>query len=86
MIDDQNCPLILSNTEEIIARDGPVFVLSPHIPSIPNVYHIPCFGDPSPLGCISINIATQLIAYHWAKQLKNNIDQPRNLAKSVTVE
>ena len=31
-------------------------------------------------------IATQLLAYHMAVVLGKNVDQPRNLAKSVTVE
>ncbi|OIO30621.1 hypothetical protein AUJ77_02320 [Candidatus Nomurabacteria bacterium CG1_02_43_90] len=28
----------------------------------------------------------QLFAYHYARVLSNNVDKPRNLAKSVTVE
>ena len=31
-------------------------------------------------------IPIQLFAYHFAKNLGRNIDKPRNLAKSVTVE
>jgi glucosamine--fructose-6-phosphate aminotransferase (isomerizing) len=33
-----------------------------------------------------LNIPLQLLAYHVALQRGTNIDQPRNLAKSVTVE
>ena len=32
------------------------------------------------------NVTTQLFAYYVAKKLGTDIDQPRNLAKSVTVE
>ena len=31
-------------------------------------------------------IPLQLLAYHTARQLGLNVDQPRNLAKTVTVE
>jgi glucosamine--fructose-6-phosphate aminotransferase (isomerizing) len=33
-----------------------------------------------------LNVPLQLLAYHVALAKKRNIDQPRNLAKSVTVE
>ena len=33
-----------------------------------------------------IGIPLQLLAYHTARQLGLNVDQPRNLAKTVTVE
>ena len=33
-----------------------------------------------------MNLVSQLIAYHIAVAKGNNVDQPRNLAKSVTVE
>ncbi|MEF8879141.1 MAG: glutamine--fructose-6-phosphate transaminase (isomerizing) [Candidatus Thermoplasmatota archaeon] len=36
--------------------------------------------------CISISVIVQLLAYHTADLLGCNIDKPRNLAKSVTVE
>jgi len=35
---------------------------------------------------IVMTIAVQLLAYHTAVHLGTDIDQPRNLAKSVTVE
>ena len=35
---------------------------------------------------IVAGIALQMLAYHCALLLKRDIDQPRNLAKSVTVE
>ena len=42
---------------------------------------------PSPSSIpLLLNIPLQLLAYHVALQRGTNIDQPRNLAKSVTVE
>jgi glucosamine--fructose-6-phosphate aminotransferase (isomerizing) len=38
------------------------------------------------LDAILLNIPLQLLAYHVALAKGRNIDQPRNLAKSVTVE
>jgi glutamine---fructose-6-phosphate transaminase (isomerizing) len=35
---------------------------------------------------ILFNLLNQLFAYHMAVAKGNNVDQPRNLAKSVTVE
>jgi glucosamine--fructose-6-phosphate aminotransferase (isomerizing) len=35
---------------------------------------------------ILLNIPLQLLAYHAARALDRDIDKPRNLAKSVTVE
>jgi glucosamine--fructose-6-phosphate aminotransferase (isomerizing) len=40
-------------------------------------------GDLSP---VYVNIANQLLAYYMAKFKGTDIDKPRNLAKSVTVE
>ena len=38
------------------------------------------------LDALLLNIPLQLLAYHVALARDRNIDQPRNLAKSVTVE
>ena len=38
------------------------------------------------LSCVYEGIALQLFAYHIAKKRDCDIDKPRNLAKSVTVE
>ena len=40
----------------------------------------------SMLSPLIMSIPAQLIAYHVAKERGTDIDQPRNLAKSVTVE
>jgi glucosamine--fructose-6-phosphate aminotransferase (isomerizing) len=38
------------------------------------------------LGSMATSITVQLFAYHNASQMGLDVDQPRNLAKSVTVE
>ena len=38
------------------------------------------------LDIIPVSCALQLLAYHAANELGRNVDKPRNLAKSVTVE
>ena len=37
-------------------------------------------------GAVLATVALQLFAYYVAVELKRDVDQPRNLAKSVTVE
>jgi glucosamine--fructose-6-phosphate aminotransferase (isomerizing) len=41
---------------------------------------------PSAVGPLVYAVPVQLIAYHTAVALGTDVDQPRNLAKSVTVE
>lgn len=77
-----------SNIKEVQARRAQViFIKGKNIPSIDEVADevvIPEIDDLlTPLLCI---IPLQLLAYYIAKFLDCNVDQPRNLAKSVTVE
>ena len=80
---------MLSNLEEIKARGSQVFAIAKHgdnrIEDIADeAFYIPnCSDDVSPL--VSI-VPCQLFAYYVAKFKGRNIDKPRNLAKSVTVE
>jgi glucosamine--fructose-6-phosphate aminotransferase (isomerizing) len=78
----------ISTIEEIRARSGPIFVVTQTASELP----IPVDGivevpesevETAPL---LLNIPLQLLAYHVALAKGRNIDQPRNLAKSVTVE
>jgi glutamine---fructose-6-phosphate transaminase (isomerizing) len=80
----------VSNTQEVIARGGRVILLSDH----EGIAHegkqawatieLPKVGDfVSP---ILYAIPVQLLAYHIAVLKGTDVDQPRNLAKSVTVE
>lgn len=81
---------LLSNLMEIRARGGPILAFAPkdskEIYSITeDVVEIP--GGLSDLFTpIPYAVGTQILAYHIAKLHNRDIDQPRNLAKSVTVE
>jgi len=77
----------ISTIEQIKARGGPVIaVTSAELP--PNladeVIRVPG-GEPE-LDPLLLNVPLQLLAYHVAAKLGRDIDKPRNLAKSVTVE
>lgn len=80
---------MLSNIEEIRARGAYVVAVAKEEnkgveSKADDVIYIPeCSDDLSPL--LSV-IPLQLFAYYVAKERKCNIDKPRNLAKSVTVE
>ena len=80
---------ILSNIQEVKARKGTVIaIVSNGAKEIrkfaDHVIEIPETAEPfSPL--LSV-IPTQLLSYHIACLRGCNVDQPRNLAKSVTVE
>ncbi len=80
---------ILSNIQEVKARKGTVIaIVSNGAKEIrkfaDHVIEIPDTAEPfSPL--LSV-IPTQLLSYHIARLRGCNVDQPRNLAKSVTVE
>jgi len=80
---------VMGNIEEVRARDGVVIAVAPgHDQEIcekaDEVIPIP---DTSPLlSPILFTIPLQLLAYYAADFKGNDVDQPRNLAKSVTVE
>src|SRR5580704_8533158 len=77
----------ISTVEEIRARRGPVFAVT-HAGEIPiavdGAFDVPA-SEPE-LDPILFNIPLQLLAYHVALTKGCDIDKPRNLAKSVTVE
>ncbi|MDB5184919.1 MAG: glucosamine/fructose-6-phosphate aminotransferase, isomerizing [Candidatus Saccharibacteria bacterium] len=79
----------MSNIQEIRARSGPVIALATEgneaIAQLADdvIYLPPTLEQTQPL---LISIATQLFAYHVAVARGFNVDRPRNLAKSVTVE
>jgi glucosamine--fructose-6-phosphate aminotransferase (isomerizing) len=77
----------ISTIEQIKARGGPVIaVTSANLPAglADAVIRVPC-GEPE-LEPMLLNVPLQLLAYHVAAKLGRDIDKPRNLAKSVTVE
>jgi glutamine---fructose-6-phosphate transaminase (isomerizing) len=80
---------MLSNLMEIKAREAPLLVFAPEkTPQIEeiadHVFWMPETRDE--IACIPYCVATQLLAYYIALERGTEIDQPRNLAKSVTVE
>lgn len=80
----------ISNIEEIKARGGSIVCLGPRDdpPSRRVADHfLPLdFEGLGELAPLYVNVANQLLAYHIAKNKGTDIDKPRNLAKSVTVE
>ncbi|MBU2444582.1 MAG: glutamine--fructose-6-phosphate transaminase (isomerizing) [Bacteroidetes bacterium] len=86
---DSTYEKILSNIEEVKARKGKVIAIASeddnsidsivdHVIKVPNTLEM--------LSPILTIIPLQLLAYHIAVKKGLNVDQPRNLAKSVTVE
>lgn len=78
-----------SNLEEVMARGGPVVVLTnPQKPGFEtNADHVWTIPDAKgQLATLLMLPALQLFSYEMSTCLGNDVDQPRNLAKSVTVE
>ena len=85
--DDELLPKNISTIEQIKARGGPVIaVTSASLPAdlADATIRVPR-AEPE-LEPLLLNIPLQLLAYHVAAKLGRDIDKPRNLAKSVTVE
>ncbi len=78
-----------SNMEEVQARGGELFVFADVNSGIKgkdrqNVVHVPNVS--AVLSPIVYSVPVQLLSYHVAVLRGTDVDQPRNLAKSVTVE
>lgn len=80
---------VISNIQEIKSRNGKIIAivtegdtqvrkLADHIIEVPETLEI--------FTPLITTIPMQLLSYHIALKLGKNVDQPRNLAKSVTVE
>ena len=80
---------IVSNIQEVRARGGKIIIItsevneglkeySDHIIQVPHIHHC--------LQPVLTTIPLQLLAYHMAVLKGCDVDMPRNLAKSVTVE
>ena len=99
---DRNMPVIalinscqefdktLSNLEEVHAREGQIISIGQDPDDkLKNLsrHFIPCPANPEPaLQALLNTIPLQLFSYFVAVQRGTDVDQPRNLAKSVTVE
>jgi len=78
-----------SNIQEIKARKGPVLALATEGNTEVATLADDVFYVPQTLEMLSpiLNVVPlQLFAYYFAKEKGYNVDRPRNLAKSVTVE
>lgn len=80
---------LLSNLMEVKARSGKIIAIAEEDEEGLNdiadeIIRIPSTIDE--LSAIPTTVVTQLLAYYVARELGADIDQPRNLAKSVTVE
>ena len=80
---------MLGNIEEVRARGGKVIALIDEEDTVAegladDVVRLP--ASPALLAPIVAAVPLQLLAYHVADLRGNDVDQPRNLAKSVTVE
>jgi glucosamine--fructose-6-phosphate aminotransferase (isomerizing) len=78
-----------SNLQEVRARGGELYVLAHRDAGLtagPGVHLIEMPDCPSVLSPIVSTVPLQLLAYHAALARGNDVDKPRNLAKSVTVE
>ncbi|MCS6760902.1 MAG: glutamine--fructose-6-phosphate transaminase (isomerizing) [Candidatus Devosia symbiotica] len=80
----------LSNMQEVAARGGKIILITDAkgattvghgVADIIEIPHVSSFVAP-----ILATIPVQLLAYHTAVFMGTDVDQPRNLAKSVTVE
>jgi glucosamine--fructose-6-phosphate aminotransferase (isomerizing) len=80
----------VSNMQEVAARGGQIFVIGPA--GIAADAAIEAHGAiempdiAADFAAIPYAVPVQLLAYHTASLMGKDVDQPRNLAKSVTVE
>lgn len=86
---DEMLDKLKSNMEEVQARGGELFVFADENSGISekdrqHVVHIPAVNEW--LAPIVYSVPVQLLSYHVAVLRGTDVDQPRNLAKSVTVE
>jgi glucosamine--fructose-6-phosphate aminotransferase (isomerizing) len=80
---------MVSNVHEIVARNAPVLALVSEGDRSLNgvatdIFEMPAVEEAA--SAVLNTVMLQLFAYHVATKLGRDVDQPRNLAKSVTVE
>jgi glucosamine--fructose-6-phosphate aminotransferase (isomerizing) len=80
----------VSNMQEVAARGGQIILVTDEKgaehSSVETVATIVLPDVPATIAPIVYAVPIQLIAYHTAVEMGTDVDQPRNLAKSVTVE
>jgi glucosamine--fructose-6-phosphate aminotransferase (isomerizing) len=87
--DSATAEKMVSNVHEMAVRDAPILALVTEGDTSLNEItadriEIPVADEA--VGALLNTVALQLFAYHVARELGRDVDQPRNLAKSVTVE
>jgi glucosamine--fructose-6-phosphate aminotransferase (isomerizing) len=86
---DQTYQKTCSNIEEVLTRRGRVILFTDEpshemVPKVESVFIVPeTIYELEPILTV---VPLQLLAYYIANLLGTDVDQPRNLAKSVTVE
>lgn len=99
---DENMPVIViaphdrffektvSNMQEVAARGGRIIFITDEkglpLPSSTRWRRSRCPMSMSLIAPMVFSLPIQLLAYHTAVFMGTDVDQPRNLAKSVTVE
>ncbi|MDO5687378.1 MAG: glutamine--fructose-6-phosphate transaminase (isomerizing) [Neisseria sp.] len=98
---DENMPVVViaphdnlldkvkANMQEVGARGGKLYVLTDAGSDVQSDEHLHVIRTPRHVGTLSPIvhvIGVQLLAYHTALARGTDVDKPRNLAKSVTVE
>lgn len=87
---DELFSLSKNSLEQILSKDGNVIVITDEagareLKKEIDIITIPTLSNPLFYPLLEI-LPLQLFAYYYARAIGNNIDKPRNLAKSVTVE
>ena len=86
---DQLLEKLKSNMQEVRARGGVLYVLADGDSRIKSSEHVHVINMPEHYGVLSPLlhvVPLQMLAYHTACAKGTDVDKPRNLAKSVTVE
>ncbi len=80
----------VSNMEEVAARGGRIILVTDQkgadLANVTAMQKLILPEMPATIAPLIYSIPVQLIAYHTAVLMGTDVDQPRNLAKSVTVE
>ncbi len=87
--DDELTDRNVAALHEIAARGGPLVVVTHpgvDLGEVPDVVRIDVPRSERELDPILLTVPLQVLAYHAARHLGHDVDKPRNLAKSVTVE
>ena len=86
---DQLLEKLKSNLQEVRARGGELYVFADknaHVKEGEGIHVLNMPAVPESIAPIVYTVPLQLLSYHVAVLRGTDVDQPRNLAKSVTVE